>query len=183
MVKASEIMVACTVSTRTITAGTTISGLTNNQDIGIWADSTSSFLLFFISASLGRITRYTISGTTITIDKIKAQVVVGGAFQYIQIGLDNGYCISADFTGATNITAWVMGMANNFIGIAQSTVTTGNTVSVLVGGIDANQSNLNPGGRYLVSEGALTFINSLITVDTLNDTDTVKAISTTQIVL
>jgi len=162
-----------TISGTTPTFGTPVAG--SQYDIGLYSPSSSSF---FVGNGVQRfVTGYTFSGTTITSI---------GIVNYVQdtqcyIKMDNGYYVGVEATGTT-LNVHIEGMSNNFIGIAQSTVSKGASVDVLVEGIDANQSALIPGGNYLVSSAGLTLQSSSATLNTVNDSY-VLALSATQILV
>ncbi len=178
------LVVACTVSGTTITAGTGVSSTSVANFAlsgGIYALNSSTLYVSGGTSVSNAIQKFTLSGNTLTLTGVVAQTFTSVGFNGI-IAMDNGYMVTADLT-STTLDAWIQGMSNNFIGIVQSSPSQTQTASVVVAGVDANQSGLFPGGSYLVSNGTLTFISSLTTVNTLNDLDIVKAISTTQIIV
>ena len=73
-------------------------------------------------------------------------------------------------------------MSNNFIGFAQSSVSAGQSVTVITKGQDANQSGLVAGNAYKVTDGALSFVSSGVSLSTLADIDIVKAVSATSVI-
>ena len=171
-------MVAGTVSGTTITFGSVLTSVLSSDGGGIYADSTSSVLVNDRSAL--SIVKVTLSGTTLTSQGIIVQSVTGlTGGKLFNLGT---YYIELYLPSAT-LTYHIQGMSNGFIGIAQSTVSRSASVNVLVRGKDTNQTNLIPGAYYLVNNGALTFVKSNVTVNTIDDVNYVKALSTTDIIL
>lgn len=69
-------------------------------------------------------------------------------YYMLSVGIDSG--------GSTaEIDYHVQGMTNEFIGIAQSTVSRGASVNVRTAGVDSNQTGLIAGAVYAPSEGGL----------------------------
>lgn len=174
-------LVAATVSGTVITAGTALSNNTlgNSQlNVGMFATSSTNLYVMTSTRYIYRVTR---SGSTLTISGI-----ISNVFSSTSIGktlsLDNGD-FAAIRLGSTNLDCWVYGMSNNFIGIAQSTVSKGASVNVLIRGVDSNQSSLNPGMYYQVSSGAFSAIANNATASTTATQAYVKAISTTEVIL
>ena len=79
-----------------------------------------------------------------------------------------------------DITLFLEGMAYNFIGVAQSTVSKGDTVNVVTSGVDTNQSGLSSGAFYKVAKSSLEVIDPEEKLTTAN---TVKAINSTSIII
>jgi hypothetical protein len=168
---------ACTISGTTLTFGTPLTG--SQFYSGIYADSSSSFIAQNYSGSTG-VKRYTVSGTTITLDKT---VILGiSNFQNI-LTMDNGYYIIVAQSSA-NFNINVQGMSNSFLGIAQATVAKGATVSVLYSGQDANQTGLVAGGVYEPNgTGGLTLLSSSSTTFTSGKSPQMKAINSTTVII
>jgi hypothetical protein len=104
-----------------------------------------------------RINEITVSGTTFT----KKVASIGITFEnapLILLDSTNGYYYATNFKSSTQISTNIQGMANNFVGIAQSTVSRGAPVNVLIKGVDTHQANLSPGNNYVVVNG--TFVIS-----------------------
>lgn len=165
-----------TVSGTTPTFGTPVAG--NQYDHWIYADSSSSVLVGNVNGDY--VSKFTFSGTTLT--------SVGQVINRIMssptaiVGMDNGYFIVLQ-SSSTSLVYYIQGMSNNFCGIAQSTVSKGASLPVLLSGAyDSSQANLIPGGSYLISNGGLTFQGSGATDNTVDDSN-VLALSATQILL
>lgn len=168
---------ACTISGTTITVGAVFVG--TQYLTGLYADSTTSFISQTMQGTVG-VKRYTISGTTISLDK----TVILGIDQYQNIiTMENGYYAMMK-QGGTDLVINVQGMANSFLGIAQATVAKGATVSVLYSGEDANQTNLAEGGVYEPDGlGGLSLINSNSTNFTAGKSPQMKAINSTTVII
>ncbi len=78
---------------------------------------------------------------------------------------------------------FIEGMANAYIGFAQQTVSRGATVRVLVKGVDSNQSGLIPGSLYSIDNTGLSFMSTGIAINSINDVNYVKAISSTEVLV
>lgn len=168
-----------TISGTTPTFGTPVAG--NQYDISLYSDTSSSFLLG--NAADGYVTKYTFSGTTITQVGKCIYLVSNNSISNI-ISMDNGYFVGLTTTGTT-IHVYIQGASNNFIGIAQATVSKGASVEVILNGsIDENQSGLIPGAYYLITNGAFetTITSSHGTQNTLED-KYVLALSATQVLV
>lgn len=184
---ASEVSaVACTVSGTTPTAGSALTNIgTTAMGIGgIYANSAT--VLTLSGGTMLGFVNVTLSGTTLTEgETIKAftggspttNMVVDG-----MVTMENGYWVTFSKT-STNLDVTIQGMSNNYLGIAQATASAGATCAVLLSGIDSNQSNLLAGVRYLVNNGTLSSVASNVTVNTLDDIDTVLATSDTRILI
>lgn len=149
--------IACTVATRTITAGTPYTtGMSMNRG-GIFTTSAS---VFYVGGSSSyTLYKFALSGTTITLTASFTRFNSSGSAIEVgrAIALANGDYIFVDnISDASNVAVWVFGMANNYIGFAQAAASKGNTVNVLVRGVDQNQSGLIAGGFYQVVDGVLT---------------------------
>lgn len=166
----------------------TISGTTLSFGTAFDSGYTSSGVILNVSSSVfyaragGGIRQYGLSGTTITetknlIDRLDTGAARGGFLSFGTYWMLIGH-------GGTTASYFIQGMSNNYIGIAQSTVSKDATVEVMLQGIDANQSGLVAGMVYLVDVGgALTQIADNNTINTLDDLHIVKAISATQIII
>lgn len=125
---------------------------------------------------------YTISGTTIDDDntsKLAMPFTDCSRRKFVNIGT---YGTTYSFVG-TSLQYSFVGMSNSFIGFLQSTLTQGQTGAVLVRGVDSNQTGLVAGTTYLVSSGSLTAVEETVTVDTLDDIQIVKAITSTSVLI
>jgi len=100
-----------------------------------------------------RINEITVSGTTFT-NKVASIGITFENAPLILLDSTNGYYYATNWKSATEIGTNIQGMSNNFVGIAQSTVSRGSTLSVLIKGVDTNQSGLSAGNTYIVSNGA-----------------------------
>lgn len=172
-------LVAATVSGTTPTAGTTLTTASGVGAGGIYAISTTKMLVS--GSTLSGLLEIGLSGNALTNNGNVVQTITSQSWEG-NIYMDNGYCVALTLD-ATNVTAWMQGMSNMFIGFAQTTVAAGAAVDVLVGGKDANQSGLIIGGLYQANgTGGLTFISSAATVD--NPVERFgTAVSTTEIVI
>lgn len=169
--------IAGTIAGTTPTFGTPFSG--NQYFLPIYGDSTTSFIASASSTTTG-VSRYTISGTTISLDK----PVISGITNYMNfIPMDNSYYVLfAQSTTTTNLN--IQGMANAFFGIVQTTVSKGATVSVMYSGQDANQTGLTAGGVYEPSgTGGLTLISSSSTTFASGKQPLMKAINSTTVII
>lgn len=171
---ASDRLRAGTVSGTTITLGTEIDVTSGG---GLIVDSTSQLYVF--RASTTSLRSIGISGSTLTDNGIIMQTFGTSSLDYLTA--DGGYWLGIGTSGTT-LTIVLKGMSNNFIGFAQSTVSSGQSVTVITKGLDANQSGLVPGNAYKVSNGALSFVSSALSLSTLADIDVVKAVSATSVI-
>lgn len=164
-----------TISGTTPTFGTPVTG--NQYDHWIYADTSSSVLVGNVNNDW--VSKFTFSGTTLTsIGKVIYALM--SSAQYV-LGMDSGYFIALN-SNSTSLSYYIQGMSNNFVGIAQGTVSKGASVVVITGGIDSNQSGLIPGGQYLVDAGTLTFSSNTATQNTVND-KYLLALSATQVLI
>lgn len=180
----STYAIACTVSGTTITvgtpelvevAGTVLSG-------GFYIESSSKFSFISDNGNKG-IFKFDLSGTTITLIGFadNAEIISG-----VLVTVDNGYWVNLQNTsGSQNFAVNIQGMANTFMGFAQSTVSRGDPVNVLYHGKDTNQTNLIAGGFY-VPDGVGGLVNKII-VDSnpslLETSSLVKALSYTDVII
>lgn len=165
---------AGTVSGTTITLGTEID-LTVATSLIV---DSSTQLYVFRSSNLS-LRSIGISGSTLTDNGTIMQSFGTSSLDYLTS--DGGYWLGVG-TSSTTLTIVLKGMSNNFIGFAQSTVSAGQSVTVITKGLDANQSGLIAGNTYQVTNGALTFVSSALSLSTLADIDVVKAISATSVI-
>lgn len=168
-VGSTENLVACTISGTVPTFGTQVAGTTSTNGL-ITTDANT-----LLTGSNGKIYKYTLSGTTLT---YKDAVINPAGTIKTLVQLANSYFVAIN-GGATTLDILIQGMSNSFMGIAQSTVTRGNTVDVLINGVDVNQTALVPGAYYEVSSGAL----SLIASSSSSFINRVKSITSTSISL
>lgn len=98
---------------------------------------------------------------------------------------DNSYFLNMGTFHVANAFATynIKGMSDNLLGIVQATTSRGNSVPVLIKGIDANQSGLIPGSSYTISNGALTLVATDAVVNSVNDVFLVKSMSTTEVLI
>lgn len=120
-----------------------------------------------------------ISGSTLTDNGTIMQTFGTSSLKYLTT--DGGYWVGIG-SNSTTLTIVLKGMSNNFIGFAQSTVSAGQSVTVITKGLDANQSGLVSGNAYKVTDGALSFVSSELAISTLGDIDVVKAVSATSVI-
>lgn len=164
-------LIAFTVSGTVPTAGTplTVTSATNTSILN--KDTTTLYVLDGTSKNIKTVTR---SGNTLTLGTTACNKFTSSAFD-TAISMDNGYPITLA-TSATTTSAWIYGMSNNFIGFTQSAVSASTQVAVAYRGIDANQSGLTAGAAYLPTGGALVITDNIFT------TNTIKAISATEVI-
>lgn len=170
---------SATVSTRTITSVTadlTVGGISGS---GMhYASATQLYLWDFVNF---KIMGATISGSTLSYNSNSLAGVMPSAMLDF-FTTDNGYPIAWQID-ATNLIVWIFGMSNNILGIAQSAVSAGESVNVIISGVDTNQTGLQAGAYYTVaSGGTLTFATSQASTSTAQ-LGVWKAISTTEILV
>lgn len=165
---------AGTVSGTTITLGTEID-LTVATSLIV---DSSTQLYVFRSSNLS-LRSIGISGSTLTDNGTIMQTFGTSSLNYLTT--DGGYWVGIG-SSSTTLTIVLKGMSNNFIGFAQSTVSAGQSVTVITKGLDANQSGLVAGNAYKVTDGALSFVSSGVSLSTLADVDVVKAVSATSVI-
>mgnify|MGYP003472609722 FL=1 len=170
----SDRLRAGTVSGTTITLGTEIDVTSGG---GLIVDSTSQLYVF--RASTTSLRSVGISGNTLTDNGVIMQTFGTTSLKYLTA--DGAYWLGIKSVGAT-LTIVLKGMSNNFIGFAQSTVSAGQSVTVITKGLDANQSGLVAGNTYKVTDGALSFVSSALALSTLADIDVIKAVSATSVI-
>ena len=167
---------AATLSGTTLTPGAMFTG--TQFFTGVWADSATSFISQCYSGTT--VKRYTVSGTTIALDKT---VILGIQNYQNFIAMDNGYYVLYS-QSSTTFNNNIQGMSNSFLGIVQATVSKGATVSVLYSGQDANQTNLTAGGIYEPDgTGGLSLISSSSTTFTSGKSPQMKAINSTTVII
>lgn len=168
-------VIAGTVSGTTITLGTLVDITAGG---GMYVISPTQFLLQETISASSQFFIYSISGSTIDTNYTISNGISTPRRGIIDMGT---YFLALDLNSAT-LTYYFGGMSPGFIGFAQSTVSKGSSVTVLLSGIDSNQTGLIAGSYYLVSAGALTTIISNRNINSLNDTAVVKAISATSVI-
>lgn len=168
-VGSTETLIACTISGTVPTFGTQVSGSTSTNGL-ITTDAST-----LLTGSNGKIYKYTLSGTTLTYN---SEVFSPTGTLEALIYMANSYFVGMN-GGTSTLDILIQGMSNSFMGIAQSTVTRGNTVDILINGVDTNQTGLTPGTYYEVSSGAL----SLIASSSTSFANRVKSITSTSISL
>ncbi len=147
-------------------------------------DSANSLVLEFSNDA-----QYKIVWTDSTLSRVQTganmNINVDGNFTKGAYSTDNSYYLEmGNFSQSTASPSYnIQGMSDNFLGIVQTTTARGGTVPVLIKGVDSNQVSLSAGTYYLVSNGTLTAIASSETINTLDDTFVIQAISSTQILL
>lgn len=176
-------VVALTASGTVLTAGSVLAGVFNAtiNNCGLYAESSTSILAF--SSGANKVVKITRSGTTLTLTGDAIRTLQGSNSLDKFIAMDGGYYIIVRNGLSTSFEVYIQGMANNFFGIVQATVSRGATVLVQYSGKDSNQTGLMPGGYYMPNgTGGLTFIG---TDQSTNNPDEnfVQAISATQVIL
>jgi hypothetical protein len=178
-------LMAATVSGTTISngAGVVISGAIAATSGGLWAENSTTFYSF----SGANVWKATLSGTTITaVSGSQANRISftssGTALGCTMFGVTDNGTPTMHQVDATNVTSWMLGLSNNYIGFVQNSPAAAASANVLIGGSDSNQSNLMTGYSYLVSNGTLSLLADNTTINTLDDLHIVKAISATRIV-
>ena len=167
-------LLAFSVSGTVPTAGSllTVTGTTiGNNCILIEKDTTTSYLFNIQGKEIYTITR---SGTTLT-SSLSISKFTSNTTTQFAVYMDNGYPVTCN-VDSTDLSGWIYGMSNNFIGFAQSSVSAGQQVAVSYTGIDTNQSGLIAGSAYDPSGGVLTVTANSFT------SNTIKAISATEVI-
>lgn len=164
-------LIAFTVSGTVPTAGTPLTVASATSTSILNKDTTTLYVLDGTSKNIKTVTR---SGNTLTLGTVACDKFTSGAFD-TAIPMDNGYPITL-VTSATTTSVWIYGMSNNFIGFAQSAVSASTQVAVAYRGIDTNQTGLTAGAAYLPTGGALVITDNIFT------TNTIKAISATEVI-
>lgn len=151
---------AATVSTTTPTFGAALSAVGDYQ--------------FFVKSTTQIYKFDGISVITVSGNSLSAAGTVFNDYNTHGIVIDMGSAIFWNITfSGSNIEYFVQGMSQNFVGFVLSDADEGDDVSVLIKGVDANQSGLIAGNRYTVSSGALT----------LSTTGEIRALSATEVVI
>lgn len=190
-------LVACTVAGTVPTPGTTIQivGSGGFGSVGgLHSVSSTSLIVTGGSAPAStQLSQIALSGNTLTNNGITMMGVFSttGISQIPQYtsSIDNGYFIffNNPGSGVTSIDFYIQGMSNDFIGIAQSSVSRGASVNVLYSGKDSNQTNLSLGGYYRASSGSLVFISSRSLTgggsDDISTLPVARAISSTEVII
>lgn len=175
----ATLVTACTVSGTTITAGS--ASTQDNGSSGLIYLSDSEIYIRGTSSASPVLRKLTLSGTTITeVGIVINRFSTAGTLNQTLVSMGSYWIAVA--VNTTTLTFFVLGMANGFIGFAQTSVSKGGSVVVIVRGEDSNQSGLIPGSTYSVSQGALTFRPDNSSVSTLADVGVVKAVSATKII-
>lgn len=167
-------LLAFSVSGTVPTAGSllTVTGTNIGSNcILIEKDTTTSYLFNIQGREIYTITR---SGTTLT-SSLSVSSFTSNTTTQFAVYLDNGYPVTAN-VGSTDLSGWIYGMSNNFIGFAQSSVSAGQQVAISYTGIDTNQSGLIAGSAYSPDGGVLTVTANSFT------SNTIKAISATDVI-
>lgn len=170
-VSTASFIIMCTVSGTVPSFGSRIAtGASGNQ---ITLESSTT-----IVSGITTRTRISFSGITLTPGPIIMQTSFAIAFF---ITLTGYYVGVAPQAGSGGDIISLTNMANNYIGFAQQTVAKGASINVFIGGFDGNQSGLIAGGKYLISNGTLSFVASNASVSDLSEIDVVVALSPTQV--
>jgi len=173
--------IAATVSGTVPTFGTEIQDAGSNPATKSVVAKSSSVIWVYYDG-VARI--LSLSGNTLT-DTGKVIVSFIGGSGYPLDLINMGSYIAAVLAGssANASTIYIEGMSNNFIGFVQNTVSKGNTVSVLIHGVDSNQTGLTAGRIYECSSGSLSQISSNDTSYIAGRSPQLKAISSTKIII
>lgn len=100
------------------------------------------------------------------------------------MNMENGYWVMLRGSNTTGLMFFIEGQSIQFIGVAQSTVSRGASVSVLYRGVDTNQSGLVAGETYMVGYGGVLTPQTTSEAEiTPNEANLVKAISATSIII
>lgn len=164
-------LIAFTVSGTVPTAGTPLTVASATSTSLLNKDTTTLYVFDGTSNNVKTVTR---SGNTLTLGTTACNEFTSANFD-TAISMDNGYPITLDVS-ATTTSCWIYGMSNNFIGFAQSAVSALTQVAVAYRGIDTNQTGLTGGAAYLPTGGALVITDNIFT------TNTIKAISATEVI-
>ncbi len=170
-------IICATIATRTPTFGTAIAGSSGNG--ALYVNSTTEI---YVSSASNQIKKITRSGSTLTDSGqiLLANNVSGNQGNFVNMST---YWMIQSFSGTTH-TYFIQGMSNNFVGIAQGTVSKGGSLTVITSGIDSNQSGLIAGAYYGITNGIFdtTITSSAGTEDTIDD-KYVLALSATQVLI
>lgn len=164
-------LIAFTVSGTVPTAGTPLTVASATSTSLLNKDTTTLYVFDGTSKNVKTVTR---SGNTLTLGTTACNEFTSSQFE-TAIVIDNGYPITLEVS-ATTTSCWIYGMSNNFIGFAQSSVSALTQVAVAYTGIDTNQTGLTAGTAYLPTGGALVITDNIFT------TNTIKAISATEVI-
>lgn len=170
------LLVAGTISGTTPTFGTTVTGVGNER--GMIATSPTEILT--ANSSNSTLYQYSLSGTGISL--VGTYILPLGLNTTRLLLLDSGYWMVVYVSG-TDFYTFIKGMSNSFIGVAQATVNAGETVSVLISGVDTHQTGLSPGAFYLASDGLFSLSSSIAATTTRDTLNVVKALSTTEVLI
>lgn len=150
-------------------SGTTITAGTEDNGGDCWLQEVTagSEYIGYVEGNISAY-RFTVSGTTVTRElhwNVSAQQTQA-TFSYFNdmrfyykpmVNPADGFLYSMySFPSTTTNWYWgSTGMANRFIGVATSSVSAGVNATVLVRGVDTNQTGLMPGANYEVDMGHL----------------------------
>lgn len=165
------------------TLGTAVSVSLGTITIQRLVVKTSTTAIWLINNYLVSVT---VSGTTVTSYPLLTTItgLESGNYDFLYCGTYYAIFPYVFGANANYIYEFIEGMASNFIGFAQSSVSNGANVDVVVKGIDENQSGLVSGEYYRVVAGALSRIEREASVANLRySTDVVKALSPTKVII
>lgn len=170
-------LTAVTISGTTPTIGTPLTGTQYGYTSA--KDSATSFVVGINDPTgVDTMRKYTVSGTTIT----DAGIIINKWEALMKLlTLDSGVLIGLELT-TTTLTAWIQGMSNYFIGAVESTVSKGNTASIITAGKVGGYSGLIQGAIYKVITGGLTQTGTGAATSTTDDIYLIAA-STTEIII
>lgn len=156
----SSVLILCSVSSTTITTRQQTNTDTNAGSI--YSDGTFVYEASNVGTQTTNVIyKVTISGgTSFTKTTISYGIDLGDASIPPKIRWDTTgsylYVVSTKNVLTQKLFVYVQGMSNNFIGIAQNTVSKDAAITVLIKGLDANQSGLLPGNIYKITDSGLT---------------------------
>lgn len=170
--------IAATVSGTTITFGAEVTHGAGASG-SMYVKSTTEVVFLGTSTILATILGTTITTTTVVGSNISDSNNLTDRNGALNLGT---YFIWVKLTSTTELRYFIEGMAIGFVGIAQSTVSRGATLNVLMGGIDSNQTSLIAGATYTLDYGGTLRITNLATIDELNEEILLRAISSTKLI-
>lgn len=176
---ANSKIIAATVAGTVPTFGA--AGTTNGTLESIYVVSPTEVLGY----SAGIVSKNTIAGNVISNYSTVIDLITTGSSSVSMIDIGGYFAILRSPANPTgDIAYFIEGMANGFIGIAQSTVLRGSFLNVLIKGTDTHQSGLSAGSYYGAVAGAWVLVSTTLGVDTANEVRSLAvATSLTNLVL
>lgn len=178
LINCDQNVMACTVSGTTITFGTEAAVLSGTQNVlGKWGTNT------YVLSGSSSTSVISVSGTTITsAKKLTAINLDASSERNCVFATANGEGVLLRASSTTTIDYFYSTMSGGFIGFAQSSVSQGQTVSVMTKGHETNQSGLITGATYRLGYGNAFSAPGTTGEDTFLETRYATATSATSIV-